>query len=176
MELNQYKLIDNFLDQDEYTKIKSFLEQESTPWFFRKSDTYIPGKKSKNGFFSFCAYNFWRPDNLNFYNLTLPILTKLNCFVPIQIRANLSLRDKDSIESSWHTDHDCVLGTTAILYFNTCNAKTLLKINDKIISINSKENRLLKFNSSVLHKLVYHTDVHKRIVINFNYITENGNI
>jgi hypothetical protein len=51
-----------------------------------------------------------------------------------------------------------------------------LKINDKIISIDSKENRLLKFKSTIMHKLIYHTDVHKRIVINFNYITENGNI
>jgi len=175
MEL-KYELIDNFLDKNQYIQIKSFLEQENTPWFFRKDDTGIPTETSKNGFFSFCAYNHWMPDNLNFYNLILPILAKLNCFVPIQIRANLCLRDKDSIECSWHKDHTCVVGTTAILFFNTCNAKTLLKIDDKILSIDSIENRLLKFNSSIIHKLVYHTDIHRRIVINFNYITENGNI
>ena len=176
MELKKYELIDNFLDQNQYIQIKSFLEHESVPWFFRKDDTGIPTETSKNGFFSFCAYNNWMPDNPNFYNLTLPILAKLNCFVPIQIRANLCLRDKDSIECSWHKDHTCVVGTTAILFFNTCNAKTLLKIDDKILSIDSIENRLLKFNSSIIHKLVYHTDIHKRIVINFNYITENGDI
>tara|TARA_R100001086_G_scaffold152726_1_gene81291 strand:- start:236 stop:763 length:528 start_codon:yes stop_codon:yes gene_type:complete len=175
MEL-KYEVIDNFLDLELYTKIKLFLKHEKTPWFLREEDTGIPGGKSKNGFFSFCAYNHGMPDNFDFYNLSLPILSKLKCFTPIQIRANLTFRDIDSIESSWHKDHHCESGVTAILYFNTCNAKTVLKINDKIININSKENRLLKFNSPIMHKVLYHTDVHKRFVINFNYVTENGDI
>ena len=172
MEL-KYELIDNFLDDKTYSDIKLFLNKKTTPWYFMEKDTLNPVETSKNGFFSLCAYNNWLPDNIDFYNVSLPVLKKLDCFIPIQVRANLCLRDVDAIECNWHKDFNMDIGITAILYFTTCNAKTLLKIKDQIISVESLENRLLKFSSPIAHKVVYQTDVHKRIVINFNYLKWN---
>ena len=173
----KYKIIDNFLDKEEYKNFKNFLNSETIPWFFKSSEVGNNiDKKNKNGFFSFCAYNNGRPDHAGFFNLNLNILEKLKTFVPIQIRANCTFRDKDSIESDWHIDSNVGFGVTAILYLTTCNAKTVLNINNKKVYVDSLENRLLKFNSTIKHKLIYHTDVFKRIVVNYNYITNNGDI
>ena len=174
MELNKYEVIDNFLDKDYYNNLKTFLYGTNVNWFIREQDT--ENSKNKNGYFSFCWYNDWRINHPLFYEHTEFMLKKLNCFIPIQVRANLTFRDVDTNESGWHTDYNISASTTAILYFTKSNAKTVLNINNKPIEIHNIENRLLKFNTTTKHKIVYQTDVHKRIVMNLNYIEqENGN-
>jgi hypothetical protein len=112
-----------------------------------------------------------RPDHPLFDKHILPILNQLNAFIPVQVRANLVHRDVDTKESDWHNDYYKDEVKTAILYFTTCNAKTLLNIDEKeIVPIDSIENRIVIFPSKTKHKVIYQTDVHKRIVINFNFI------
>ena len=172
-----YQIVDNFLDKAHYNKLKNFLYSSNVPWFFRKNDVENPKTgHNSNGFFTFCWYNNSRPDYHLFDEHLSPVLNKLNCYTPIQVRANLTLRDVDSIDSDWHTDDNVVYGTTAILAFTSCNAKTLLSVDNKIISVDSCENRLIKFKSTILHKLIYSTDIHKRIVINLNYVTKDCNL
>lgn len=171
-----YKIIDNFLDKNFYENLSKILKSEDIPWYFREKDTY-GGTNNKTGFFSFCFYNNDKPDHVLFEPLIIPILEKLNCFSCVQVRANLSFRDIDAIESAYHYDCDHPNVTTCILYFTNCNAKTVLKINNKEFFVDSIENRLLIFPAQTDHKLIYHTDVHKRYVINFNYIGgKNGSI
>lgn len=171
---NNYQIVENFLDKIYYNKLKDFLYGSDIPWFFRANDVEKPKTgRSNNGYFSFCWYNNSRPNHHLFDEHLNLVLKKLNCHIPIQVRANLTFRDINSVDSDWHTDDNVICGTTAILYFTSCNAKTLLNIDDKIISVDSTENKLIKFKSTIPHKLVYHTDVHKRILINFNYVTKD---
>jgi hypothetical protein len=172
-----YEIIENFLDKVYYNKLKNFLYGPEIPWFFRKNDVENPKTgNSDNGFFNFCWYNNSRPNYHLFDEHLNLVLNKLKCHTPIQVRANLTFRDVNSVDSDWHIDDNVVCGITAILYFTSCNAKTLLNIDNKIISVDSCENRLIKFKSIIPHKLIYHTDIHKRIIINFNYLTKDCNL
>jgi len=167
----KYKIIDNFLDKESFNNLKLFFLEEDTPWYQRKKD--VPtNENNKNGFFQLCFYNNYRVDHNGFDNYIAPILNKLDCYAPVQVRANLVLRDPDTKESGWHTDFNHPeFGKTAIFYLTTCNAKTLLGIDENnLIHVNSIENRMLIFKSNIVHKVVYQTDVYKRFVINFNYI------
>ena len=49
-----------------------------------------------------------------------------------------------------------------------------IEINEKEHSVDSIENRMLLFPAQTRHKLIYHTDVHKRYVINFNFIGDKN--
>jgi hypothetical protein len=60
--------------------------------------------------------------------------------------------------------------TTAILYLNTCNGGTELKIKEKIKFIKAEENKIVIFPSKTLHRAVTSTDADKRYIINFNYV------
>ena len=168
---NNYKIIDNFLDRVQLHDLKNFIYSEQLPWYHRRNDTNLDTSKNRNGFFSFCFYNEGRPDHKAFDELIVPIVIKLGGYLPVQIRANLVCRDKDTIECDWHNDFNHEeYGKTAILYLTTCNAKTLLKVPNKIIEVDCIENRVVIFKSKIKHKVKYQTDVHKRYVINFNYI------
>ena len=46
---------------------------------------------------------------------------------------------------------------------------TILKINNKDIKVDSKENRMLIFNSQIKHRQLTQTDTKERMVINYNY-------
>ena len=92
------------------------------------------------------------------------------------VRANLVLRDVETIETPYHIDNNCLYATTGILFLTTCNAKTILNIKNKEVPIDSVENRLLLFDSKIEHKVLYHTDVWRRHVINFNFIRNNNEV
>ena len=162
------KIIDNYLEPELYKKISSYLKSDKASWYYKKEDTNH-FSKNKNGFFSFCFYNHGQPDHVKFYDLVVPILMKLNADACQQIRANLVVRDKDTVESGWHMDGPNPAATTGILYLTNCNSKTVVKTKDGDVFVDSIENRMLLFPQNTEHKVIYQTDVHKRYVINFNY-------
>ena len=165
----KYKVIDNFLDKNQYDKLSTYLKSEDIPWYLRKIDTRMGKTKNKNGFFSFCFYNKHEPNHNSFYEYMPPFIEKLKIGALIQIRANLTLRDIDARESAFHLDYPYKNSTTGIFYLTTCNAKTLLKLPEGKKAINSVENRMLLFPTKVKHNVLYQTDVHKRYVVNFNF-------
>jgi|TARA_R110002012_G_scaffold51718_2_gene133401 hypothetical protein len=170
-----HKVIDNFLNVKDYNNIYNFLKSEDTPWYFKNDD--VTQEKNvislnKNGFFNFCFYNNYSPSHQSFYTLIPPLIEKLNAQAIIQIRANLVFRDKDSIESAYHNDYLYKDSFTAIYYLTSCNAKTVLKIDDREIPIDSVENRMLLFPCKILHKVIYQTDLHKRYLLNINFFGE----
>ena len=123
------KIIDNYLEPELYKKISSYLKSDKASWYYKKEDTNH-FSKNKNGFFSFCFYNHGQPDHVKFYDLVVPILMKLNADACQQIRANLVVRDKDTVESGWHMDGPNPAATTGILYLTNCNSKTVVKTKD----------------------------------------------
>ena len=86
----------------------------------------------------------------------------------IRIRACLYTRSDNIIEHAFHTD--CDLDHLAmIFYLNDNNGYTRLKIDDKIIKIESKQNRLLIMDGEIEHASSTCTDNDMRVVINFNF-------
>jgi len=167
--MTKYKIIDNFLPNDFYEKLSFDLKSDRIPWYYKKVD--VDKKKSNNnGFFCFCYYNDFKPDHHLFNVHIEPILKNLNAETVIIVKANLVLRDKDMIDCAFHTDTECLYSTTGILFLTDCNSKTILKVDNKEVCVNSIENRMLLFNSQIEHKVIYQTDVYKRYVINFNFI------
>ena len=175
-----YKVIDNFLSEDLLKKINTFIKGPDCPWYYRPQDVITSSikensnlKKNKNGFFCFCYYNDFAPRHNSFYEHIVPILNDLDVAAPLEARVNLNFRDIDSNESKYHTDRTYDNFLTAILYLTTCNAKTILKIENENFSIDSKENRIVIFDGNIPHKVQYQTDSHKRYVINLNYVPKH---
>ena len=164
----KHKIIDNFLDKNFYKEITRDLKGGDIPWYYQNTD--VPQGGNKNGYFSFCYYFNNRPNTPLFEKHIEPILKKLNSATCVLVKANLVFRDVNTVDTNYHTDNECSHSKTGILYLSNCNAKTILKIKNKKISVDSVENRLLLFDTKIEHKVIYQTDIHKRYVINFNYI------
>ena len=162
------KVINNILNKEKFLKFKEIMFSDDLAWYFKKNMTY-----KDNYFFNHCFYtkNKIRSEFL-FNEYIKDILDKINCVAIIGIRANLMLRKKKVYQSNYHIDRPekC---KTAVLYMNTCNGYTVIDKNNPI-KIKSEENKIIIFDSNILHKAISQTDCERRIVINFNYF-ENGN-
>jgi hypothetical protein len=99
----------------------------------------------------------------------MPLLNKINPKEILRVKANLGTRTSTHIEGGMHTDSK-MKHTTAIFYLNTNNGYT--KFEDGTI-VESIENRLVVFNSDLLHSGFSQTDTNIRVVLNLNY-TENN--
>ena len=170
-----YKVIDNFLNNQFYEKLCYDLKGENHPWYYTKIDVDLK-KSMNNGLFTYSYYGNHKPLWDNFDEHIRPITESLDVDALMLVRANLVLRDVDTIETPYHIDNNSNYATTAILFLTTCNAKTVLKVKDKEVPVDSVENRLLLFDSKIKHKVIYHTDVWKRFVINFNFIRNKNEI
>jgi hypothetical protein len=162
-----YKIIDNFLDKENFLKTKHLLEHAEFNWFYRE---YMVNKKDPH-YFSHAFFNKSEKQCPNF-NVIQPLLNKLNYVSLVQVRANLTLKTNKPAESSWHMDYNYSNGKTAIFYLNTCNGFTILD-KDKQIKINSIENRIVVFDNNTHHKSFLQTDTNRRIILNINYFDEN---
>ncbi len=169
----KHKIIDNFLEKETYGYFSNFLKSEVVPWYYRPLDTTMGKTKNKNGFFSFCFYNNNKPDDKSFYEFMPNFIKNLNIKNLIEIRANLTFRDKDALESGFHIDNFYDTSITGIFYMTTCNAETVLKYPKNNVYVESVENRMLLFPSKIKHKVIYQNDVHKRYVVNFNFFNNS---
>jgi hypothetical protein len=156
----KYKIINNFLEVNFFKKLQNTINN-NTPWFWKDSMT----GKDKGFFYHMFFQELSIKSNL-YDEYIVPILNKLECKAPINIRANLMIKHEKQYKSDYHVDfsYPC---KTAILYLNTCNGYTEF---DKKTKVKCEENKILIFDSSLEHCAVSQTDKEKRIVINFNYI------
>jgi hypothetical protein len=165
----KYKIIDNFLPKDHFKKMQEILFSGKINWFYK--DYLVEKTKNKEQFFfSHCFYNHNKIQSPLFELLISPFLSLLQYKSLIEIRSNLTFRQKKLTPSDYHVDRHFPC-KTAILYLNTCNGYTSLKYNKKLKNIRSKENRILIFDSQIEHAAILQTDTKRRIVINFNYET-----
>ena len=174
-DLNQIKVIDNFLPKEEYDNFYRTLMGCEMIWNYQDVVDYEQGDN-----FMFC-HLFWTTDKgliSPFSDILESFYTKLNTQILIRIKANLTTKTKTHLESEFHYDHEFVgsrlpdgtlTSYTAIYYVNTNNGYTLFK--DGNLKVDSVGNRMVIFDSSKLHKAVSCTDEKRRVVINFNYLT-----
>jgi hypothetical protein len=171
--MSDLKEYNNFLPDEEFKKLQNLIFHLDFPWRIRKSMTI----SDQNIYFT---HSFFNKNTVNseYYNeYIIPILTKLKCVSPIEIRANVFL-SKLFEKSGWHTDcgwhtdyqfNNHFSNITAIFYLNNCNGGTELKIKDKIKFVKAEENKMLIFDSNTEHRVCTSTDIDKRYIINFNY-------
>ncbi|ATV46289.1 hypothetical protein [Lake Baikal phage Baikal-20-5m-C28] len=166
-ETSNYEVIDNFLDKEHFDTIKNTLTSLDMNWFYRDNMT----SDDENGMCYF-THNFFIKNAIYspFFNLLEPLLAKLNIALLIEVRSNMTISKEDRYESSWHIDNPYKNSKTAILYLTTCNAKTMINVENEILEIDSVENRILIFDTNISHKMKSATDAKRRIIINLNYI------
>ena len=157
------KIIDNYLPESEYLKIKDILESFNFPWFYFNGKV-VPNNKLFDFGFSHTFYIHNKP-NSEFLNILDPIINKLEPLSLIRIKANLNPISKDLIEFKEHTDQQFKC-KAAIYYVNDNNGYTM--IGDK--KVESKGNRIVMFNANTKHYGTNSTNCNNRVVINFNYI------
>lgn len=168
--MNRYKVIDNFLDKKFYDDLKNILYSPDIPWYFRDSYTGHPDANESH-YFTHNFYNSNQPYSPMYESWIVPILKKLKSVAPIQIRANLLFDIGRPTASAFHVD-ETVNCKTAILYFATCDAPTILDPIKKI-QIDAIENRIVIFDSNVMHSGTVNK-IDKRIVLNMNYFDQGG--
>jgi|SRR5210317_1176891 len=166
-----YKVIDNFLQKDQYFHLKNLITNFEFPWR-RRLNLFQDGHPSNNGYFTFCFYNNYQPQSEWFEHFIVPILDKLKAASVIQVRANMHMKELFGVEDvPFHEDYAGLKNyTTAILNFSN-DGGTRIKINNENFDINSKENRLLIMDGNTLHTTIKNDKLDVRYLLNFNYIS-----
>jgi hypothetical protein len=165
---NNYEIINNFCIPELFNQFKEIVFSENMAWFYRGR---LAGDTNKS-YWTHCLFNNHTIDSNLFSNPFIKfILEKLNIATLIEMKLNLTLKSTNPIESNFHNDYPFPNCKTAIVYINTCNGKTVIKIK-KEIEIKSEENKALVFDTDVLHKVVSQTDVDRRIILNINYFSK----
>ena len=158
------KIIDNFLEEDDFIRIQSLMLSDKFTWNFS-----IVDERS----YDIDDYHFshvFNPED-NFFGLTIPFIDKMQEYSDvrkiIKIKANLQPRTNNNIIQSFHTDFPTDWkNKTAVYYLNTCNGYTLFADETKVESI---ANRFVMFDGHLEHTGVTCTDEPARFVINFNW-------
>ena len=164
--MSNYKIIDNFLNKDEFKIIKdTFLLDNKFPWYY--SDVVSHYNKDDDGFyFEHHFYNKYIPLSNWFNVINSLILSKLDINALIRVKGNLYSKTEKVITHDMHVDYD-IPHKGALYSLNTCNGFTTLEDGTKIESI---ANRLLLFDSSKLHCSSTCTDQKRRVNFNINYL------
>jgi hypothetical protein len=162
------KEIKNFLTMEKFKELQNLIFDINFPWRIRSEMTSL----DKHIFFGHIFFDSLEPRSEYYYSHIIPILKKINCKSPIQIRTNMFI-NKLFDKSGWHVDHEKYEEknehTTAILYLNNCNGGTEFKIKNKIKFIKAEENKIVIFSSRTEHRAITSTNTDIRYIINFNY-------
>ena len=171
---NNLQVIDNFLPVDVHKHIKEYLIGNSPnfPWYFnnnKSADNVLMSDDSLNNFqFVHTFYDTCRVTSHEYDNIVLPILKVLNPLALIRVKANLTPITASLEKYGWHVDINCnSKHLSAVYYVNSNNGKTIFKDD---LEIESVENRIVIFNSSLMHSGTSCTDSKVRCIININYI------
>ena len=176
------KIEDNFLKQEEFDKIQSFIlgDNSRMPWYYA-SLIDIPSENEKNDASKFqfihlfyVGLNEFLPSP--FLEKLDPIMIKLKTVSVYRIKANLLTRTPNIVENTIHVDignlkepwleEKLAQWTTSIFYVNTNNGYTKFEDGTKVESV---ANRMVTFPANIKHTGTTCTDEQARIVINFNY-------
>ena len=83
-----YNIIDNFLEKNEYEKIKNLILSPEFPW--RRKNSLTNNSEGKDiGYFTYSFFSNFRVSSNEFTTHIIPILNKLNAVSIIEARANL---------------------------------------------------------------------------------------
>ena len=127
----------------------------------------VSDDKESQMYFTYSFYNFMSSTSDFYEPLMIPILNQLHAVAPIEVRANMFISALFK-ESGWHSDRSFKC-KTAILYLNDCDGGTELKIGDKVTFIKADANKVLIFDTPILHQAITSKKEPIRYIINFCY-------
>lgn len=162
------KIIDNFLDKKNLLILKSLIESPKFTWFWQEYMT-----EGRGYYFAHFLYSGNKISS-NYFEAFAPLLDKMNMAAILQLRVNMVLKEPRPYECDWHVDYEFPHAKTAIFYFTTCNAYTLID-DVKQHKVDSVENRLVVFDCLTKHKVVTQTDTKRRLILNMNYFSNEPN-
>ena len=162
-----YKVIDNFLDAEDFDYIKNFILSDSFNWYYQDKVVTEKEKIEKKESLYYCHLFFLDQQRSDVYPIVKPILDKLNIVSLKRVKANLYPKTEKIYVHGYHKDF-IFPNKGAIFYINKNNGYTIL---DKDVKIENKENRILLFNANELHTSTTCTDEFARVNININYMS-----
>ena len=153
------QVIDNFLSEDEFKNLRSYISSTSFPWYFGLVTTDSKIAQFVHTFYANDAPTSTWP-HVEFFRL------RLNMASLVRIKVNLNPRTEtvQVHKDAFHTDYPDI--TTAVYYLNTCDGYTLFEDGTKV---NSVENRIVIFDSNMRHTGTSCTNESGRLVMNINY-------
>tara|TARA_B100000287_G_C20340367_1_gene665560 strand:- start:113 stop:685 length:573 start_codon:yes stop_codon:yes gene_type:complete len=182
----KFEIIDNFLPQEVFSHLQSFMLGSDISWYMNKGTTWNPDrqiddyhKKINNTIDKDFAkkrseiegvkftHTFYRPIEgitSDHFNLLRPLLHAADANHVIAIKANMQLSTPEIVEHCYHTD-TFVNCTTMVYHLNTCNGYTHFKSGEKVESV---ANRAVIFNSRIPHGGSTCTNDINRVVLNIN--------
>ena len=158
----EYEVIDNFLPKDEFIKLQSLILGNEFSWYY---NDYIinDGREESNYQFTHLFYQDFKINSQHFEILN-PLLFQMNVKALVRVKANLNPISHKLIEYDNHEDQKFKC-KGAIYYINNNNGYTMFD-NEKV---ESKENRIVFFDTDTKHFGTNSTNCKNRMVINFNY-------
>jgi hypothetical protein len=162
------KVIDNFLPQDMFKKLQAEMLDPWFPWFYNDHVTYDTNRDPADIYnFQFIHFFYRHHAPADRFEIVNPILEKLSPAAIIRIKANLNPVTHTRVVFEKHIDIQYLKCKTAVFYVNTNNGATIFEDGTEIPSI---ENRMIIFDSDLMHTGTSCTDSKVRCVINFNYV------
>ena len=103
------EIIDNFLEKDEFNKIRDVLMSDNFPWFY---NDYITNKNDLSHKFYFTHTFYRQPARIsNWFDLWINTLQKLKCNSIIRIKANIYPKNnKEEINKKRGVKCECECG------------------------------------------------------------------
>ena len=184
------KILDNFLDDEEFIKIESIffkqsenrpylseeLDEKDFPWYFRNSTSYSPRQEENldtitNYQFVHTFYASHQCLSPYYDDLTI-IFDKLGMKSLLRCKANMQMRTEKIVERQLHQDRpngcdpDKDPYTIAVYYLNTNDGYTKFEDGRKVESV---ANRMAIFSPKLKHASTTCTNQKRRLVLNMNY-------
>tara|TARA_B100001094_G_C17691941_1_gene558432 strand:+ start:76 stop:588 length:513 start_codon:yes stop_codon:yes gene_type:complete len=167
--IKQYKIIDNFLDDNTFGALESFFMSSEMEWNYNPG-TVMDVDPNNLTDFQFVSTLYDNGSQLRNINLIYPIYNKLDVRIPMRVKINLSTVTPEIIKRDFHIDQtncDDIPWKTAILYMNTNDGYTEFKSGEKVESV---ANRCVIFSGKKMHRGTTCTNQKRRVVLNINYI------
>lgn len=169
--MSYYQIHDNVLPQEQFQQLKTFILSNNFSWFYSPykvaSDKYDGANEMYDFQFTHNFYSDYSPKS-PFISLIEPIIQIINPKSIVRIKANLTTSTPKIINYGYHKDLD-FRGETAIFYINSNDGYTIFEDGTRVESI---ENRLLRFDSQMIHTGTSCTNEKVRCVLNLNYYTK----
>ena len=161
MKSHYVKVKDDFLDENYLKYLQKIMMGYDMPWY---SNPITHMDDTEDFQFTHKFFDLYDGGLSTYFPHLEPLVTKMNIKKLYRIKANLELKTFFKRKRGYHTDFDNI--TTSVFYLNTNNGGTKFKGGKFVKSV---ANRLVTFDSNLIHTGVSCTDKKRRFVINLNY-------
>jgi len=166
-----YKVIDNFMPENEFRQLQEVMMGVYMPWYFNPFivSQEVDAEKFQFTHTFFNGYNSDGGGQSPTFEMLHPFLNTLNPKEILRIKANLGTRTLTNEQGGFHVDFTDTVCKTAVFYLNTNNGHTIFDVDGELVKVDSLENRFVTFDSNIMHTGVSQTDTSARFVLNINY-------